>query len=280
MTHRRRGVERLARRVAESCETGGVKPEFKVDDVGNVRIELAPEFEWLQELLEDSLGTRPALGDDSLPPSTSRLDRVLALMHRSDGSRIVLSSGNMGQVVLDGATVTASAIWDTSQAIELGAWEFEMLLRAWRRAALEAKRFSASAYVEEYPTTCLRTHASLRVFVADLSPDGVSHLLSCTPTTTRDAGRPTGPTGRRDLVGWFLSSKGVVESRDARPHVDFVLDSVDLDELAALVSERAAFADVFCYWLSKGHGGPRLDPGQMSRLVRAGIGIEFDCYHG
>lgn len=254
-----------------------MRPSFRWADDGVVHIQLAEGWEALQDALEDSLGSRPPRGDDSDPPSTYWLDRVLALMHRSDGSRIELSSGNMSRITLEGTTVTASADYDTFDDVEVGAWEFEMLLRSWRREVLEAKSQSDAAYNDNYPT-CLGTHASLRVAVTELTPEALSHLLSCEPTSTREAGQAYGPTGRRDLASWSLSSEGVVDSSDVRRHVDYLLDSVDLDELAALISERAAIADVFCYWLSKGHGGPMLDPGQMSRLVRAGIGIGFDVY--
>ena len=250
-----------------------MKPHFHHAADGVVHVRLGEGWEGLQEALEDLLGSRPPRGDDSAPPSTYWLDRVLALMHRHDGSRIELSSGNTSRLILEGATVTATADDETFVDVEVSAGELEMLLRSWRREVLEARR----RYDDEY-ATCRDTHASLRVFVAELSPAGVSHLLSCRPTRTRDAGLPGGPRGRRDQASWLLSSEGVIDSRDVRRHVDYLLDSVDLDALAALVSERDARADVFCYWLSKGHGGPTLDPGQMSRLVRAGIGIGFDVY--
>lgn len=254
-----------------------MRPEFSRGVDGIVSVELGPGWEDLRDALHDSLGTRPPRGDDSQPPSTFWLDRVLALLHRNDGSLIELSSGNMSRLILEGSTVTASADYDTFDDVEVDVWEFEMLLRSWRREVLEAKSQSDGTYDDDC-STCLGTHASIRVFVPKLTPDAISHLLSCSPTTATQAGRPGGPAGRRDLAIWHLSSEGAIVSRDVRRHVDYVLDAVDLDELAALISERAAIADVFCYWLSNGDGGPALDPGQMSRLVRAGVGIGFDVY--
>jgi len=255
-----------------------MRPKFIREADGIVRVELGSGWRGLQDALEDSLGTRPPQGHESDPPSTFWLDRVLALMHRSDGSRIELSSGNMSRLILEGSSVTASADYDTFDDVSVDLWDFEMLLRAWRRATLEAASRSEHAYNDDY-ATCFRTHATLRVFVRDLSHDAISRLLGCDPTSTKQAGDPIGPQASRDLAGWFLDSAEHVESRDLRRHVDFVLDSVDLDELAAMTAERGAIADVFCFWESKsGHGGPELEPGQMSRFVRAGIGIGIDVY--
>lgn len=161
----------------------------------------------------------------------------------------------MSRLTPEGTTVTASADYQAFDDAEVGAWEFEMLLRSWSREVLEAKSESDSTDNDDY-AACLATHTGLRVFVTELTPNAV----------------------RSDLASWHLSSEGAVDLSDVRRHVDYLLDSVDLDELAALVCERAAIADVFCYWLSKGSGGPMLGPGQMPRLVRAGIGIGFDVY--
>jgi hypothetical protein len=255
-----------------------MRPSFRWADDGVVHIQLGEGWEALQDALEDSLGSRPPRGDDSDPPSTYWLDRVLALMHRSDGSRIELSSGNMSRITLEGTTVTASADYDTFDDVEVGAWEFEMLLRAWRREVLEARSRSEQAYADDHPS-CSRTHATLRVFVRGLSADAVSHLLGIEPTRVTNSAPSDSAAHGETSLGWLLNSADHVDSNDLRRHIDFLLDAIDPAELAALSAERGAMADVFCFWESKnGQGGPELEPGQMLRLGEIGLPLVIDCY--
>jgi len=80
---------------------------------------------------------------------------------------------------------------------------------------------------------------------------------------------------------WFLSSKGHIDSRDIRRHVDWLLETIGnkRQELLDLQAHSGVRMDVFCYWRStQAHGGPTLSPKQMSVLAALNLNIGFDCY--
>src|SRR4051812_6079927 len=84
-----------------------------------------------------------------------------------------------------------------------------------------------TAYDDDYPT-CSRTYAGLRIYQNDLDPDRITRLLGVEPTDTQVRGRvSTEPRGSKfvpRIGGWFLSTKGVITSRDVLRHVDLILD--------------------------------------------------------
>lgn len=126
----------------------------------------------------------------------------------------------------------------------------------------------------EYPT-CLATYATLRVYPRDLEPDTITRRLGLHPSRTQapDAERPT----RRRA--WFLSSRDHVDSRDSRKHIDWLLDTIEPAAfgIRKLMAEGTE-ADILCYYLSIGHGGPCLDPEQMRRFSEIGLSIGWDIY--
>jgi hypothetical protein len=71
-----------------------------------------------------------------------------------------------------------------------------------------------------------------------------------------------------------------VNSKDTRRHVDWILDQLlpKRDEILSLLQEPGCRMDIFCYWLSKGSGGPILSPFQMAKLVQLDLEIGFDVY--
>jgi len=80
--------------------------------------------------------------------------------------------------------------------------------------------------------------------------------------------------------GWFLSSKGQIESKDVRRHIDWILEQFagSYEELRQLQAEGYRI-DIFCYWLSRsGHGGPTLGPLTMRRLAEANLQLGLDIY--
>jgi len=247
---------------------------------GVVDIALPAEWSGLEQALNDSLGTRPPRGDDLPAPSTYWLDFTLARIRRNDGSPVELSSGNMSTISFADGHLIVSADYDTFEEVRLPIAEALELLDRWRtEAILTASRLPAS-YDDGYPT-CARTYASLRVFSSDMEPEAIDWLLGVEHSTGYRIGDPISSRsgGVRTTNAWFLSSEKHVDSRDLSRHIDWLLDSVDADELVALGPERSASMDIFCFWESKsGHGGPRLHPGLMTRLGRLNLEIGFDVY--
>jgi hypothetical protein len=133
-------------------------------------------------------------------------------------------------------------------------------------------------YSDDYET-CKETYATLCVYPGALDPDEVSQRLRISPSTVQREGEPRGSSIVK-LNGWFLCSREHVASRDARRHIDWVLDRVepaaaDLEELR----ESGARVDLSCYWLSSsGHGGPTVSPPQSRRLAALRLDCWFDVY--
>jgi hypothetical protein len=130
-------------------------------------------------------------------------------------------------------------------------------------------------YVDDYPT-CAATYATLRIYTGEMTPDIVTATLQLEPSKTICEGKDDA-----HLNGWFLSSKGLIDSRDLRRHLDWVLERIRgrESELRSLQSQPAVRMDVFCYWASEqGHGGPTLNPKQMRELADLNLTIGFDCY--
>ena len=110
-----------------------------------------------------------------------------------------------------------------------------------------------TTYDDAYPT-CEETYAELRIYTGEAAPQRVAEALRLKPTTLLVAGE-----SKARVNGWFLSTRGQVESRDVRRHVDWLLEQLlpRRLELHTLQAEPHLWMDVFCYWRStQGHGGP------------------------
>ena len=124
-----------------------------------------------------------------------------------------------------------------------------------------------NTYNDNY-STCAETYATLRIY--SRSSD-VSEKLNLTPTRT---------SKKEDLNGYFYSTENVVESKDVRRHIDYLIEkfSSKTEILNEIQSEESQI-DIMCYWLSEnGHGGPTLSPKQLTELGKLNIEIWFDVY--
>ena len=138
-------------------------------------------------------------------------------------------------------------------------------------------------YDEDYGT-CSYTHAWLRVMSDDLNPNEITHIMGVSPTETQRKGEPW--TGRGSQTykksGWWISTQGILTSRDARHHFDWILERIrGKKEAFRVLHSRSYLVDVCCRWDSKsGHGGPTLSPLQMQDLAELEIEVWFDVYVG
>ena len=134
-------------------------------------------------------------------------------------------------------------------------------------------------YNDDWPT-CKETRVSLRIYRDDLDPDDISSRLGISPSKSQRKG-DIGPGGQiLPVGGWFLSSKGHVESKDAQRHVSWILDQLaDKVEVIHRLQGDDYRVQLSCYWLTvQGHGGPMLVPEIMSRLTLFNLPIWFDFY--
>lgn len=135
-------------------------------------------------------------------------------------------------------------------------------------------------YDDEYPT-CVSTSAWLRVMSELLKPGEVTSSLGIQPSRTQVLGELPHPTSKHPYRsgGWFLESRGHVQSRDSRRHIDWLL--WQLQGKAAAIAQLKAeghLVDACIYWESVGQGGPTLDPSHMVQLGELGIELWFDIY--
>ena len=134
-------------------------------------------------------------------------------------------------------------------------------------------------YSDDYKS-CEETFVTLRVFSDAQPPDFVSNFLKLTPSRVQVKGEELGKKSICTSNGWFLSSEGAVNSKDARRHIDYLLDLVlpvkdKIDEL----QKSSAKIDITCYWLSKScNGGPTLSKKQLRNLADLGVDFWFDFY--
>ena len=124
-----------------------------------------------------------------------------------------------------------------------------------------------NTYNDEY-STCAETYATLRIF--SRSSD-VSEKLNLEPTRT---------SKKEDLNGYFYSTKNIVESKDVRRHIDYLIEKLNAKvEILNEIQSEESQIDIMCYWLSEsGHGGPTLSPKQLTELGKLNIEIWFDVY--
>lgn len=139
-----------------------------------------------------------------------------------------------------------------------------------------------SGYDDDYPT-CAETFSTLRIFSDNVTPQDITNTLAVDPSNIFHKGDSNG-TGKtkRKAHGWFLSTEGLVDSRDCRRHIDEILDRMDgrarsLRELR----NRGCSADITSFWVSTGFaGGPVLEPCQMRRLSELDLALWWDIYSG
>lgn len=138
-------------------------------------------------------------------------------------------------------------------------------------------------YDENYGT-CEYTHAWLRIMHETVNVDEVTKVLGGSPTTVQRRGDPK--KGKADQFyskgGWYLSTEGILESKDARHHLDWLLERVGGKKQAFLKLHRRRYLiDVCVRWDSlSGHGGPTVSPTQMHALAELEIELWFDVYVG
>lgn len=132
-------------------------------------------------------------------------------------------------------------------------------------------------YIDDYPS-CSRTYATLLIYPKGQHPDEITKTLGMHPT--RISVKGDGPLGRKRVNGWFLSSQEIVESKDSRRHIDWLLDQIDPISLKITeLQNSGARIKISCFWESiSGNGGPTLSPKQMKRLASYNIELWWDIW--
>ena len=138
-------------------------------------------------------------------------------------------------------------------------------------------------YDDAYPT-CEENYATLGIYHEDLDPENINKLLDLTYSWSCRKGDPIWnihpEKGKRKLGTWLLRTEGIIDSKDCRRHIDWLLDQIeDKAEVLEKLRQSGYRIDVGCYWVSKhGQGGPTVSPAQSNRLARLKIELGFDVY--
>ena len=136
-------------------------------------------------------------------------------------------------------------------------------------------------YDDDYPT-CARTYATLLIYTGNIDPSSVTERLGIEPTSWQRRGEPTHQVDRPSriapLSGWFLTSRGHVESKDSRRHVDWLLTRLEcVAHVVRSLQSEGCQMQIACYWHSRqGQGGPSVSPSQMRLLGDLEIELWFD----
>ncbi|MEN9304409.1 MAG: hypothetical protein RL264_2838 [Bacteroidota bacterium] len=139
--------------------------------------------------------------------------------------------------------------------------------------------------VEEYNDSyesCHETFVTLRIYSVNIFPDEISKTLNTLPSDSVKKGDVFGnkTNKKRNINGWFLTSKGFVESKDCRKHFDYLADKIiSLKPKLIELQNRSCQIDISCFWSSEnGQGGPTLSPKQLKKLAELELEIWFDIY--
>ena len=137
-----------------------------------------------------------------------------------------------------------------------------------------------------YPT-CAETYVTLCVYHQNLDPEAVTRLLNLQPSSCHRRGDVLDALGEQASHsrqarngGWFLTSRGSIDSPDVRMHLDWLIDRLaGASGALSALREQDCETVVSCYWLSAhGHGGPMLAPDMMHQLSELGLELWFDIY--
>lgn len=128
-----------------------------------------------------------------------------------------------------------------------------------------------------------RVGAELVVYPGAMNPSEVTKLTGLRPTRTvvvgqRSSVNSLGLSSVGETNGWFLSSEGLVKSKDIRRHLDWLLAKLTearsgLRELQGTVGARMYICCVF--WTNSGGGSATLWPEQMHALAELNLECTF-----
>ena len=127
---------------------------------------------------------------------------------------------------------------------------------------------------------CLRTYSTLRIFTAEQAPEAVTEQLAVNPSRVWHRGSNETAVARKHNA-WFLTSRGAVDSRDTRRHIDWLLQTLEGQEDFLLRLRGAGGStDIIGFWHAAGlsEGGPGLELAQMAALAELGVTISWNIY--
>lgn len=128
--------------------------------------------------------------------------------------------------------------------------------------------------------SCKRCYATLCIYHPIISPDEVSKILLVQPSRQKKVGEKLRGDETIQINGWFLCTRGQINSRDIRAHIWNLIENLgEKNNALKRIADLGHEIKISCYWESaSGNGGPLLDTKTMAALSLLQIELEFDIW--
>lgn len=103
-----------------------------------------------------------------------------------------------------------------------------------------------NSYDDDY-AACVRTYSTLCIYPGEaISPEDITRRLKVEPTSVQHIGESLGRAGRTIAIdGWFLTTKDLLDSKDCRRHIDWILDRIYESKENSFIRNAKAFKHIY-----------------------------------
>lgn len=113
-----------------------------------------------------------------------------------------------------------------------------------------------------------------------MNPEKITDTLDIEPDRSQKVGDVARNKKPIPVSGWFVGTQGILNSRDIRVHLEWILDRLkDKRNQLNLLVELGFEMKISCFWESaSGNGGPILDHEIIARLSEFPLDLHFDVW--
>ncbi|ROS04551.1 uncharacterized protein DUF4279 [Sinobacterium caligoides] len=122
---------------------------------------------------------------------------------------------------------------------------------------------------------CVRTYATLRIYPQHINSASVDEFMGIKATKiwSQADGKP--------FDGWFLTTRGEIDSNDTTEHIQYLLDIVRPKRKHIVdVIAGGGTVNIINFWHSDGQGGPGLSSHIISQMAELSIEVDWNVYMG
>lgn len=136
-----------------------------------------------------------------------------------------------------------------------------------------------SRYIHDF-TSCSRTYATLCIYHDSMDTNEVTKILKLKPDHVTKIGDYLRKDKSIKIAGWFLGTQDILDSRDMRAHVEWLLAKLNRKKKAMQILSKMGFTTrISIFWeSSSGNGGPIIDNELAVKLAKYDIDLYFDIY--
>lgn len=128
--------------------------------------------------------------------------------------------------------------------------------------------------------SCSRTYATLCIYHDSADPQMISDMLQLNPDKMLKIGDVIRSGKTAISSGWFLGTKDLLQSRDVRYHIEWILNQLNQkkDKIKTLYGLGFKMK-ILCFWeSSSGNGGPVFDHEFICRLSEFPLDLDLDIW--